>query len=165
MVMRLKCVINSYVLIVLLTACQTTGNDNNRQTQSQTTLNVSKETYDKTFAEILQFINKMDTIIASKDFERWKNSCSQDYLFHFSDQALLKEISQKPVLKDNHIVLSSLEDYFVNVFIPSRTEAKLDKIEFLEENRVKAITVVNGVPYIVYLLEKDANNQWKIGLW
>jgi hypothetical protein len=165
MVMRLKCVIGACFLVVLLTTCQTTGKDIDRQIKNQTPLNVSQETYDKTFTEILQFIKKMDTIIATKDFERWKSSCSQAYVSHFSDQTQLKEISQKPYLRENHIVLASLEDYFLNVFIPSRTEAKLDKIDFIDEHRVKAVTVVDGVPYIVYLLEKDANNQWKIGLW
>ena len=78
---------------------------------------------------------------------------------------MLHDLSEKPNLKDSKIVLRSLEDYFYRVFVPSRIRAPLDKIRFMEKNRVKAVTVVNGVPYVVYYLEKDSNNEWKIGVW
>lgn len=107
----------------------------------------------------------MDEIIATKNFEKWKANCTLEYLARYSDPSFLRELSEKPNLKDNHIVLSSLKDYFYNVFVPSRVRAPLDKIDFIEKSKVKAITVVNGVPYVVYYLEKDSNNKWKIGVW
>jgi hypothetical protein len=129
------------------------------------TLSVSRELYNKTFDEVLHFLKEMDAIIAARDFKAWQAHCTPAYLAANSAPSRLRELSQKPNLKDRRIVLKSLEDYFNFVFIPSRVETKLDKIDFIEKNRVKTIAVIDGQPYVVYFLEKDENNLWKIGVW
>ncbi len=148
-----------------LTACPTTDAHASRRDGPDAPLEVDRDLYDRTFNEILLFIKNMDEIIAAKDFEKWKTKCSPEYLARYSNPAVLRDLSEKPNLKDSRIVLRSLEDYFYRVFVPSRVRAPLDRISFIEKNRVKAVTVVNGVPYVVYYLEKDSNNEWKIGVW
>ena len=149
------------VLIPALGSCPSTPPSGN----GREALSVSRELYDRTFNEVLHFLKEMDVIIAARDFKAWKARCSSAYIALNSDPVRLHELSQKPNLKDRRIVLTSLEDYFIFVFIPSRVETKLDKIDFSEKNRVKAITVIGQVPYIVYFLEKDENNSWKLGIW
>jgi hypothetical protein len=145
----------AFLLSTLLFSCPTTDNQ----------YTVSKEIYNKTFNEIHQFFIKMDEIIKTGNFEQWKANLTVEYITLYSDAGHLRELSKKPNLKDRNIVITSLHDYFVNVFIPSRSGSDLDKIEIISKNRVKAIRVINDVPYIVYLLEKDENNQWKISVW
>jgi hypothetical protein len=149
------------VLIPVLGSCPSvppSGDD-------RETLSVSRELYNQTFTEVLHFLKEVDAIIAARNFKAWKAHCTAGYLALYSDPARLRELSQKPNLKDRRIVLKSLEDYFEYVFIPSRVETKLDKIDFIEKNRVKAIAIIDNIPYIVYFLEKDENNSWKLGVW
>jgi hypothetical protein len=151
--------------ITLLASCPTTGNHQSDYRQPDIAFPVSKDVYDRTFSEIMQFLNKINEIIKTKNFEAWKANLTREFIAINSDPARLQELSQKPYLKDRNIVLASLYDYFISVFIPSRLETKLDTIDFIDKNRVKAITMVNSVPYVVYLVEKDENNEWKIGVW
>jgi hypothetical protein len=165
----MKVKMNRYLLLFNLiwplASCPTAGPDQVKRQDANLSLTVSQDVYEKTFDEIRQLLKKIDALIATRDFEAWKVNCTAEYLSLYSDPARLRELSQKPYLKDHNIVLKSLEDYFMHVFIPSRLETKLDKIDFIEIDRVKAVTVVAGVPYVVYFLEKDKNNQWKIGVW
>lgn len=126
---------------------------------------VSKEVYDQTFAEVNFFLKKIHSIILKKDFDTWKTICTEEYLKKYSTGQTLQELSEKPQLKEQNIVLKNIKDYFVEVFIPSRANTKLDKIEFVTKFRVKALSIIADKAYVVYLLEKDENNEWKIGIW
>jgi hypothetical protein len=148
-------------LIPALFSCPTTPPSGN----GGETITVSRELYNRTFGEVLHFLKQMDAIIAARDFKAWKAQCTAGFLAAYSDPMRLHELSQKPNLKDRRIVLRSLEDYFYFVFIPSRVETKLDKLDFTAKNRVKAVAVIDDKPYVVYFLEKDENNIWKIGVW
>jgi hypothetical protein len=154
-----------FLLLWPLAGCPSTATDRSGRNSAEGGMTVSREVYDRTFSEVLTFLKKMDAIIATRNFEAWKANCTPEYLAYYSDPARLAEISQMPRLKEHGIVVASLEDFFKAVFIPSRTEAILDKIDFIDNRRVKAVTVINGVAYVLYLLEKDQNNQWKIGVW
>ena len=125
---------------------------------------VSKEVYTRTFEEIGEFINNLNRIIRSADYDGWLAHLSEEYIRTTSDPAYLQEQSEKPVLRQADIRLRDLRDYFVYVVVPSRTQATLDEIEFLDENHVKAIALLRGKRVILYLLERD-QEQWKIGVW
>jgi hypothetical protein len=65
-------------------------------------------------------------------------------------------------LKNQKIVLKSLEDYFLYVVVPSRANDRVDDIEFIGQNRVKAYTITSkGQRLRLYELEKTAGN-WNI---
>jgi hypothetical protein len=125
---------------------------------------VSREVYDRTFEEIGEFIDNLNLIIRSADYESWLNFLSEEYIRVTADPAYLKDQSEKPLLKQANIQLADLRDYFIHVVVPSRTQATVDEIEFLDENHVKAIAVLRGTRVILYLLERD-DGQWKIGVW
>jgi hypothetical protein len=125
---------------------------------------VSREVYDRTFEEIGEFIDKLNLIIRSSDYDSWLGFLSPEYIRVTADPAYLKEQSEKPLLMQANIQLHDLRDYFVHVVVPSRTQATVDEIEFLDEKRVKAIAVLRGTRVILYLLERD-DGQWKIGVW
>ena len=125
---------------------------------------VSEEVYSRTFEEIESFIRNLNRIIREEDFDTWVSYLSEEYIRTTSDPAYLKAQSDKPVLKQNHVQLASLRDYFYYVVVPSRSQAQLDKIEFLDENHVKAISVVRGTRVVLYLLAREQGD-WKIGVW
>jgi hypothetical protein len=125
---------------------------------------VSEEVYSRTFEEIGQFIDDLNRIIRNADYESWLTYLSEEYIRTTGDPAYLRDQSEKPVLKQANIQLEDLHDYFVHVVVPSRTQATLDEIEFIDENHVKAIAVLRGTRVILYLLE-NVEGQWKIGVW
>ncbi|HRY72924.1 MAG TPA: hypothetical protein P5165_06845 [Spirochaetia bacterium] len=125
---------------------------------------VSVEVKTAAIADIKALIEGLNTIIQRKDFESWLGYLTEPYKLHYSDPAVLAQISEYPVLKRAGIKLSSLRDYFLYVVYPSRQNDRVDDIEYLEEGLVKAITVSpKGDRQILYNLEKHGDT-WKIGI-
>ncbi len=132
------------------------------KTDSEEPYEVSEEVYQRTFTEIEKLIDNLNETIRSKDFEGWKEKLTQDYIDTMSSQVTLQAISEKPALKDSGIEIDSLEDYFLNVVVPSRANSRVDEIVFVNDNRIKAFMVINGQKTILYSLVK-IDGQWKIG--
>lgn len=125
---------------------------------------VSREVYSRTFEEVESFIARMNEIIQNRDFDTWKTHLSGEYLSKVSDPVYLEEQSRQPLLKQNGIQLECLRDYFEQVVAPSRSGARLDAIEFIDEDHVKAISVIRGTRGVLYLLVRE-EGRWKIGIW
>jgi len=126
-------------------------------------IEVSKEVYAKTFSEVEKVIKDLNTIISNQEYDAWVSYLTPEYRRQMSSPANLNELSSMPLLKRNNIVLSSLQDYFTWVVVPSRSHVRLDDLVFLNENTVDAIMHVRGQSVILYRLEKR-NGAWKIGL-
>lgn len=122
---------------------------------------VSEEVYEQTFEEVEQTIARLNTIIQERDFEAWKSYLTEEYEQEYSDPETLAEWSESPLLQRNEITLTSLEDYFTYVVVPSRSNARLDDLEFVDENTVQAYMNVRGRRALLYLLEKQ-DGVWKI---
>ncbi len=129
-----------------------------------TTFQVSEQVYNDTFKEIEELILKLNRIIQNSQFSVWRQYLSQTYVEKFSDPAYLREISQNPVLQRRGIRLTNLRHYFDEVVVMSRANAKLDKIEFIDNNRVVAYMEIQGEMSILYQLIKT-NGEWKITFW
>ena len=125
---------------------------------------VTEEVYVTTFEEVEKTIGILNEIIRDRNFELWKQYLTQTYIGEFSDPETLRARSQSPILQRNNIVLRSLEDYFDWVVAPSRANARLDDLEFINDDTVIAIMVVQGQPVILYQL-KNADGIWKIDLF
>jgi hypothetical protein len=125
---------------------------------------VSDEVYTKTFDEIEDFIGDLNEIIRQEDFDTWLTYLSEEYTQRTSDPAYLKEQSEQPLLKKSNVTLHDLQDYFEHVVVPSRIQAQLDEIEFIDENQVKAYTVIRNTRALLFLLVRE-NDKWKIGVW
>jgi len=116
----------------------------------------------KAETDIAALIEKLNKIIASKNYENWKIYLSDHYIKYYSDPDVLKEKTQSPLLIKYNIVLRSLEDYFNYVVVGSRQNVKLDEIKVLDRNRIKAYMIIKGTPVIIYELVR-IDNEWKIG--
>jgi len=128
---------------------------------------VTQAQYDSTKDEVQQFINNLNQIIRNKNYNAWRATLSDDYFREISSQENLQQVSEQPAMTTRRIVLRTAEDYFLNVVVPSRANSRVDDIEFIGRNRVKAFTVnVNSRTgeeqrLRLYDLEKIGNT-WKI---
>ncbi len=123
---------------------------------------VTKEEYDTTKIEVQQLIERLNQIIRNKDFSGWVAYLSPAYRESLSDPDFLAQVSESARLKNEKIVLRTLQDYFIYVVVPSRANDRVDDIEFIGQKRVKAYTVTpKGQRLRLYDLEKR-DGQWKI---
>lgn len=125
---------------------------------------VTEKEYEETFSNIETLIQELNQIIKSKNYDKWLTYLAKDYREYLSDPKTLKEISQEPVLKKYDIALRSLKDYFNYVVVPSRSNARLDDLVFVDKNHVKAIMIISNKRIILYELKK-IDGKWKIGNW
>ncbi len=124
---------------------------------------VTKEEYKRTFDDVRQLISELNRVIAARDYEAWTKHLTSAYVKTYSDPKTLDELSNQPMLRRQNLHLTSLKDYFLNVVVPSRADARLDDLEFTSKTQVKAITVIDGQRYILYDL-RFQDGTWKIGV-
>jgi len=127
---------------------------------------ITQEYYDTTKEDVQHFIEDLNRIIRNGDYNSWRATLSNDYFRKISSQENLQEWSNLPAMKTRRIVLKTAEDYFTHVVVPSRANSRVDDIEFISVNRVKAFTVnVSNTGeeqrLRLYDLEK-IGNIWKI---
>ena len=123
---------------------------------------ITQEVYDTTKGEVQTLIETLNQIIRDKDYESWVQYLSAEYMAMLSDPDFLKNTSESSRLKNQNIVLKSLKDYFLYVVVPSRANDRVDDIEFIGQNRVKAYTITSkGQRLRLYELEKTAG-KWNI---
>jgi hypothetical protein len=123
----------------------------------------TEELYKRTFDEVQAVIADLTRIIAEGDYSQWLTYLTTYYVRTSSSAAFLEDVSHSGVLKKNGIVLKSLKDYFDNVVVRSRLQARLEEINFVDATHVKAITRIQGSPVILYYLVQE-EGRWKIGI-
>jgi hypothetical protein len=136
----------------------------NEETTSEEELIISDELYTKTFEDVESIILKVTAIINKKNYLDWLSYLTSEYINHYNSKIILDEISSTPFLKKNNIKLLSLEDYFNYVVVPSRSNARLDEINFIDSKRIKAYMIIGEKKIILYYME-NIDNQWKITIW
>jgi hypothetical protein len=125
---------------------------------------VSEEVYQRTFEEIEAVITGLNAIIRAGDFAAWEKRLTVAFRERTASPEYLAEVSASPLLQQSGVKLTSLEDYFRKVVVPSRSAAKLDQLAFVDATHVKAITVIQSEAYILYWLVRE-NGTWNIGIW
>ena len=124
---------------------------------------VSEEVFTETFEDIRVIIEELNSIIRDENYDRWLQYLAREYIDHFSSPEILKENSEQPLLKKYKINLATLRDYFKNVVVPSRSNARLDDLVFIDNEHLKAIMIINDQRTILYQLTR-IDGVWKIGL-
>ena len=122
---------------------------------------VTPEVYQETMQDIFSFITDLNSIIKDKRYSVWMQYLDTDYYQYINSQDYLLGISKSEILASRKIVLSNAYDYFIHVVVPSRSNDRVDDIEFVSENRIRAININNGRRVILYNLEKTQSG-WKI---
>jgi hypothetical protein len=125
---------------------------------------VPEEVKTATFVDVRALIESLNQIIRQMDYDSWLKHLSDGYVKYYSDPAILAQYSEYPVIKRKGVKLQTLQDYFTYVVYPSRQNDKVDDIEFVGTNLIKAITINSkGDRNILYMLEKHGD-AWKIGI-
>jgi hypothetical protein len=125
---------------------------------------VTAEVKTATFVDVRALIESLNLLIRQQDYNGWLSHLTDEYIAYYSDPEVLAKYSEYPIIKRKGIKLTTLKDYFVNVVYPSRQNDKVDDIEFVQGNLIKAITVnPKGERNILYMLEKHGD-AWKIGI-
>jgi hypothetical protein len=124
---------------------------------------VSQQEYDSTKEDVQRFIERLNRIISSRNYSSWRAVLSTEYFNEISSPANLQQISESPAMKTRKIVLRTAEDYFLHVVVPSRANSRVDDIEFIGQNRVKAFTVNKNRAgeeqrLVLYDLERSGNS-------
>jgi hypothetical protein len=123
---------------------------------------ISQEVFDSTKTDVQHFIEDLNQIIKSRNYDLWVSHLGNEYFAEKSSPEYLSQISEQPRLKTQKIVLDTARDYFTHVVVPSRANDRVDDIEFVSPTRVKAYTVTsNGQRLRLYDLE-NSENVWKI---
>ena len=123
---------------------------------------ITQEVFDTTKLEVQQLIDTLNRIIRSRDFNGWLGNLSEEYRAQISSPDFLQQISDSPALKSRNIVVTTPQEYFTNVVVPSRANDRVDDIEFVSQQRVMAYTNTNrGQRLRLYDLEK-IEDKWKI---
>jgi hypothetical protein len=125
---------------------------------------VTTEVYNRTFDEIRAVIDELNRHIAGGEYEGWLEHLTQNYVRETSRPEFLDKWRDDPELKQRGIVLRTLKDFFVYRVVPTRTTAKLDEIEFVDDEHVYAFTVLRGEKYLLYSLVKTAEG-WKVDFY
>ncbi len=115
----------------------------------------------QTQKDLNQLVDEINKIISSRNYDKWLDFLTEDYIEYYSDLQRLEQLSESPILAKYGIKLRSLRDYFTYVVVASRKDVHIDDIKAIGEHSVKAYMVVEGEPVVVYTLEK-VNDQWKI---
>lgn len=123
----------------------------------------TQEDYDDTFGKISRMIDDLNEIIKNRDFASWLLMISDEYRLEKNDPAFLAELSELPTLKRQNIRLKSIRDYFDHVIVPSRAKTNLERIVFIDRDRVKALSTLYGQPVILYYFVRKGNS-WKISI-
>jgi hypothetical protein len=123
---------------------------------------VTKEEFDTAKSEVQQLIQKLNGIIRAKDYDSWVSYLGTGYFAIINSKEYLDRINKSERMIKARITLYSARDYFIHVVVPSRANDRVDDIEFISQNRVKAYTInPKGERLRLYDLEKTRSS-WMI---
>jgi hypothetical protein len=125
---------------------------------------VTKEVYTRTFDEIRTVIDELNTHIAKREYDRWLEHLTPEYVNQTSRPEYLDKWKEDAELKRRGIVLKTLRDFFDYRVVPTRSNVKLDEIQFLDDTHVYAFTVLKGEKYLLYYLVKT-DKGWKVDFY
>ncbi|MDR3145686.1 MAG: hypothetical protein LBU21_05365 [Treponema sp.] len=125
---------------------------------------ISEEVYVSTKIDVQEFIQDLNKIIRAKNYRAWVSHLGEEYIKEKGSPEFLAEttaILMESQIQSRRRALKSLEDYFLYVVVPSHQNDRVDDIEFITENRVKAFTVTEKGRLRLYDLE-NLGDGWKI---
>jgi hypothetical protein len=125
---------------------------------------ISDEVFVSTKADVQELIHDLNRIIRAKNYRAWVAHLGEEYIKEKGSADFLAEttaILMESQIQTRRKVLNSLEDYFLNVVVPAHQNDRVDDIEFISEDRVKAFTITEKGRLRLYDLE-NTENGWKI---
>lgn len=116
---------------------------------------------ERTKRDLNKLVDELNSIIANREFDKWLDYLTEEYIEYYSDSENLEEITSSPTLTKYGIELRSLRDFFQYVVVASRKNVHIDDIKAIGEGTVKAYMDVDDEPVVVYTLTR-VDGRWKI---
>ena len=126
---------------------------------------ITREEHLQTKSEVEAVVDELNEITRNKNYSRWLTYLDGDYRETLSDRDFLAQISNSlpRALRERHVRLATLKDYFDYVFVPSRQNVRVDDIQYITPTRVYVIMdLANGGRAAVYILEKGDDSKWRL---
>lgn len=128
-------------------------------------ISVSRDTFAEDKETILRIISELDVIMkdpgSSKSYNAWVGYVDQESVDYWKLRKNLQKAEKRLPVKG--IKLSSLQDYFKNVFVPARRGREVSEIRYISDTYIKAIQV-QGEQDIVYYYFNKINGRWMVHL-
>jgi len=99
---------------------------------------LEQETNEEILDEVRAFVENLNLIIKDRNYNKWRSVLSEEFFNEISSPKFLANVSKWPSMMSRGIVLRTAYDYFNYVVVPSRANSRVDKIEIMDNNRVKA---------------------------
>lgn len=125
------------------------------------TANISREQKESVRVDADKFVGQLNKCIRDKNYSEWVKYLEPKYKQWLESKENLDQASMSDRLRQQKIVLQNLLDYFINVVVPSRSSLRVDDIEFVDENTVKAFMVEKGQRLRIYELERKGGS-WQV---
>ena len=137
---------------------------------------ISEEVYSTAKADIQALIADLNGIIRARNYNAWVLNLADSYFELISSDSFLADRTEDLYRRDQIVaqnlgrdprmvqkrILRDPRDYFINVVVPSRSNDRVDDIDFMSLNNVKAYTVdQRGQRLVLYNLEV-IDGKWKI---
>ncbi|MDR1931170.1 MAG: hypothetical protein LBQ44_11180 [Treponema sp.] len=123
---------------------------------------ISKEEYNAAKSEVQSLIQTLNRIIRARNYNGWVSYLEAGYLRTINSREHLDRINKTERMVKAGITLNDARDYFVHVVVPSRANDRVDDIEYISHNRVRAFSVNSkGQRVVLYNLEHTKSG-WKI---
>ena len=121
---------------------------------------ITKVEFDTAKSEIQKLVEDLNKIIKAGNYNTWLTYLGEDYRQRINSKNFLNDLMEKyPSFKGK---INSARDYFNYVVVPSRTNDRVDDIEFISKNEVYAYTEdAKGQTVVLYHL-KNLDGKWKI---
>jgi hypothetical protein len=119
-------------------------------------------------SEIELLVEEINRVIRAKNYTNWLTYLSDDFIATINSPEYLDRVSTSSrQLTMQKIVLKTPRDYFTHVVVAARknisVNARLDDIEFLSHNRVKAYSLVRNQRLRLYDFVRSGDT-WKLSL-
>ena len=137
---------------------------------------ISAAQYEAAKLEVQALIADLNRIIRARNYEAWVNHLADSYYALINSRDFLEERTEELYRRDVIVaqnmgrdprmverrILRTGRDFFLHIVVPSRSNDRVDDIDFVSENRVKAFTIdTRGNRLILYDLE-IIDGRWKI---
>ena len=137
---------------------------------------ITEEKLAATKADVRALISELNSIIKARNYNAWRSHLADSYFEEISSEAFLADTTEE-LYKRDQIVATNLgrdpkrvskktlknpRDYFDNVVVPSRSNDRMDDLDYVTETRVKAYTIDSRGNWLVLYDLELINDKWMI---
>ncbi|MCR5761887.1 MAG: hypothetical protein K6G00_00720 [Treponema sp.] len=128
---------------------------------------ITHETFSADKKAVLELIENLKEVMSKQNYNEWIKYLDEESIKYWSQKSNLQKAQKRLPVKG--LKISSLQDYFKYVFIPSRTGKDVDEIRYLSDSLVKVVQIRKDAEgrYVgdtVYYNLRKINGEWKVHL-